>query len=103
MRSEQRDSVEEIIELYQKEDFKGLKDRGVIDGLRLAQYGDLVARAQKERDPANRYEMLAKATGIIKQPVAYSLVTEYGQKPKSAGIEEIVQAGLRALDDRLSQ
>ena len=103
MRNEQKDPALEIVELYQTENFEGLKDNGVIDGLRLAQYVDIVRRAQMEKDPANKYEMMAKATAMIKQPVAYSLVTEYGQKPKSAGIEEIVQAGSRVLDDLLSQ
>ena len=71
--------------------------------MRLAQYGDIVTRAGMEKDPASRYEMLAKATAMIRQPVAYSLVAEYGQKPKGAGIEEVVQAGSRVLEDLLSQ
>ena len=43
-----------------------------------------------------------QATELIKQALAYSLVAEYEQKPKGAGIEEIVQAGSRVLEDLLN-
>ena len=94
--------AKEIVQAYQSENYEVLKNEGVIDALRLAQYSDVVRRANMERDPANRYGMMAKATELIKQALAYSLVAEYEQKPKGAGIEEIVQAGSRVLEDLLN-
>ena len=102
---EEIDPVDEIVQLYQTENYIGLKERGVIDPLRLITTSDMIKRANKEKDPADRYRQMAEITNTIKQAVAAALVTEYRATPSEEDAlmtENIVRQGLSVLEQKLS-
>lgn len=79
---------ETLADILKKEDFKALSATGKFDELRIATWQAEIERANKEKNPTQKYAMLHKSWQGIEQVGCYYAGKEkYGDKVEAMGLD----------------